>query len=146
MDDDIILNMPAIIRYLHNGIPPNKIVGPVNANARVDRQKKSKWCLTCSEYPLSHFPSYVSGAAYILDIPIARKLLKGSSCVPVIHLDDTYVTGFLAQIMDIDHHNPGGFTFLDFIKTPNVTLCDTGKFQETGKSFLLVKLFKNRYS
>ena len=146
MDDDIILNMPVIIRYLQIGIPPNTIVGPVNTNARVDRQKKSKWFLTCSEYPLSHFPCYVSGAAYILDIPIARKLLKATPCVPVIHLDDTYVTGFLAKIMDIDHHNPGGFTFLDFIKTPNVTFCDTGRFQETGLSLLIGKLFKSSYS
>ena len=133
MDDDIILHIPSIIRYLQNGIPKNTIIGPVSESARVDRQKRSKWFLTCDEYPLTRFPPYVSGAAYILDIPIAHKLLQASHCVPQIYLDDTYVTGFLAKVMDISHLNPGGFTFMDFIRKPTMTFCDDGHLGQFGK-------------
>lgn len=39
------------------------------------------------------FPMYLSGSGYILSIDVAKKLYNASMDVPLLHLEDVYLTG-----------------------------------------------------
>ena len=52
---------------------------------------------------------YALGAAYVITSDLFRDLFKISEYVPWIHIDDLYVTGFLARILKVNHVNQYGF-------------------------------------
>lgn len=43
------------------------------------------------------YPEYVHGPAYVLSRKVAQKLVKAAYTEPFINIEDTYVTGILAQ-------------------------------------------------
>ncbi|KAK4294510.1 hypothetical protein Pmani_032872 [Petrolisthes manimaculis] len=63
----------------------------------------TKWALTMDEYPEKFFPSFVHGPAYIVGSVAARELLKFAPYVPIIKLEDVYVTGLVAYAAKIKH-------------------------------------------
>ena len=43
------------------------------------------------------FPPYLYGAGYLMSRSAVRKLLVASITVPMLHIEDVYVTGLLQQ-------------------------------------------------
>ena len=52
------------------------------------------------------YPNYLSGTAYLISEPAVRKLYEASLSTPLFHLEDVYVTGFVADKIKIrrTHH------------------------------------------
>lgn len=48
-------------------------------------------------YPGSVYPGYLSGTAYLLRGDMVPTLLQNSLTIPLIHLEDIYVTAILAR-------------------------------------------------
>jgi len=118
-DDDMVVNLPYLLRLLANKKLQWSIMGPVNVAARVHRA--GKWKLTQDEFPFSYFPPYESGSAYVITGDLIHELFVTAEYVPHIFVDDVYVTGILGRILGVNHVKHSGFAFWHS-KPPS--LCD----------------------
>ena len=52
------------------------------------------------------YPNYLSGTAYLMSEAAVRKLYEASLSTPLFHLEDVYVTGFVADKIELHcaHH------------------------------------------
>lgn len=132
-DDDSFVNVPNLIHVLLGGTLPvlkstisfyDKI--SVNAKNSKNRLAENKFLLMgykfCSAKPISDvtskwyspkylysgdfFPDYLSGTAYVMSFEAAQRLYKGSLSTPIFHLEDVYLTGFVADRIKLkrQHH------------------------------------------
>ena len=119
-DDDMLIKIPYLARVLRNDTFKRSIMGPHNGRSRVYR--RGKWGLTREEFPFDYYPPYESGAAYMITMDIVQELLDTAKYVPWIFIDDVYITGILAKIINATHvKGKGGFAYWTD-KTP--THCD----------------------
>lgn len=108
-DDDMILNMPALMTVIHRYNMSWSIMGPLNRGARV--LHSGKWKLLPSDFPFHFFPPYESGSAYVIGADLVHPLFTASEYVPHIFIDDVYITGILGQILNITHIKQKGFAY-----------------------------------
>lgn len=107
-DDDMIAHIPMILKMLKRHRYQNAIVGHVNKGAVVQRQ--GLWALSPEEFPFDHFPPYASGTAYIISGDIVLPLFQMSEHVPLVPIEDVYVTGVLAKMVGSLLVHQNGFT------------------------------------
>ena len=99
-DDDSFIHIPRLIEMLkknpagHSG----SVYGKLNSYSPVQRTE-GKWNVTYEDYPLSIFPPYMSGGAYVLSGNIAGKLLAVSEYMPYLSVEDVFITGILRFII-----------------------------------------------
>jgi hypothetical protein len=62
-------------------------------------------------YAPEYFPGYLSGIAYLIHTSLIPQLLQVSLTVPMIHMDDVYVTGILAKEIGLRLQDSPLFTF-----------------------------------
>jgi beta-1,3-galactosyltransferase 1 len=132
-DDDTFVNIPNLIHVLLGGtIPVYKSTIPfydkisVNAKSARNRLVENKYLLMgykfCSAKPISDvtskwyapnylyngefYPDYLSGTAYVMTLEAAKRLYKGSFETALFHLEDVYLTGFVADRIKMkrQHH------------------------------------------
>ena len=108
-DDDMIVNLPYLLRLLTNKRLQRSIMGPVNVASRVHRS--GKWKLTKDEFPFPFYPPYESGSAYVITGDLIHELFVTAEYVPHIFVDDVYVTGILGRILGVNHVMQSGFAF-----------------------------------
>lgn len=132
-DDDSFVNVPNLIHVLLGGTVPvykstvsfhDKL--SVNARSSRNRLAENKYLLMgykfCSAKPISDvtskwyapnymysgetYPDYLSGTAYVMTFESAVRLYKGSLSTPLFHLEDVYLTGFVADKIKLkrQHH------------------------------------------
>uniref|UniRef100_A0A6P7FZH1 Hexosyltransferase n=1 Tax=Diabrotica virgifera virgifera TaxID=50390 RepID=A0A6P7FZH1_DIAVI len=106
MDDDTVVNVdkiPAVLKLLK--VPKSKhfIAGYVLRNMVPIREPANKWYVTQKEYALSYYPTFVSGWFYITTPKTANELVKVSQISQYFWIDDTFITGILAQKLKIKH-------------------------------------------
>lgn len=132
-DDDTFVNVPNLVHILLGGTVPvykstvsfyDKI--SVNAKSGKNRLAESKYLLLgykfCSAKPISDvtskwynppylfsgefYPDYLSGTAYVMTYESAQRLYKGSLKTSLFHLEDVYLTGFVADKIKLkrQHH------------------------------------------
>lgn len=132
-DDDSFVNVPNLIHVLLGGTLPvykatisfyDKI--SVNAKSGKNRLAENKYLLMgykfCSAKPISDvtskwyapnymysgefYPDYLSGTAYVMTFEAAQRLYKGSLSTSLFHLEDVYLTGFVAEKIKLkrQHH------------------------------------------
>lgn len=135
-DDDTFVNVPNLLHVLLGGTLPvlkstisfyDKI--SVNAKNSKNRLPESKYLLIgykfCSAKPISDvtskwyapnyllnglrgefYPDYLSGTAYVMSFESVARLYKGSLTTPLFHLEDVYLTGFVADKIKLkrQHH------------------------------------------
>ncbi|KAG0712172.1 Beta-1,3-galactosyltransferase 5 [Chionoecetes opilio] len=65
--------------------------------------RKTKWALSVEEYPEKVFPPFVHGPAYLLGGAAARQLLRVAPYVPLVKLEDVYMTGLVALAAGVRH-------------------------------------------
>lgn len=132
-DDDSFVNVPNLVHVLLGGTLPvykstisfyDKL--SVNAKSAKNRLVENKFLLMgykfCSAKPISDvtskwyapnymysgefYPDYLSGTAYVMTFEAAQRLYKGSLMTPLFHLEDVYLTGFVADKIKLkrQHH------------------------------------------
>lgn len=103
MDDDIVYDPFYIQNYLsdldghHSPDQGHLLAGFTFTNKKVIRLKANKWFVSRDEFPPDVYPPYLSGWLYITNQRTARELVLQSETAPFFWIDDTYVTGILAE-------------------------------------------------
>uniref|UniRef100_A0A8D8BWI4 Hexosyltransferase n=1 Tax=Culex pipiens TaxID=7175 RepID=A0A8D8BWI4_CULPI len=103
MDDDIVYDPFYIQNYLSDLDSHQKpeqrylLAGFTFTNKKVIRLKANKWFVSRDEFPADVYPPYLSGWLYITNQRTARELVLQSERTPFFWIDDTYVTGILAE-------------------------------------------------
>lgn len=141
-DDDMIVNLPYLLRILHRTPMERSIMGPLNRGAKVYRS--GKWKLSREIFPFRYFPPYESGSAYVIDGGLVSELYRTAEYVPHIFIDDVYITGILGKILNVTHVATKGFAYWTD-RAPNA--CDINHdLKITGTKMrpdLMRKVWKN---
>lgn len=132
-DDDTFVNIPNLIHVLLGGtvplykatlsfydkntifvtktknrLPDSKqlLLGYKFCNAKKILDTSSKWYAPNYMFSGDFYPDYLSGTAYILTNDTGKELYNGSLITPVFHLEDVYLTGFVAEKIKMkrSHH------------------------------------------
>ncbi|CAM1293636.1 Uncharacterised protein g790 [Pycnogonum litorale] len=99
MDDDALVNLPAIIDMLEpcmrNAARP--ICKHISCRVRLDEPslRNGKNYVSLSEYPLAHYPPMCPGIFVIIPSFLIGRLYEASKRVPFFWLDDVYITAVL---------------------------------------------------
>ena len=94
-DDDVLLDVFFLKTFLENNGTQNSLMCHVWDNSPVRRY--GKWCVRPNEFPEDIYPTYCSGGAWIIATSLARRLLDAATRVPVMWVDDVYLTGILSK-------------------------------------------------
>ena len=101
-DDDIFLNPFAWINMvlaLQGKSLSCVIIGYVWTKPKVLRE--GKYSVTKKQFKFDDYPSFCSGAAYLIPHDSMAAILEASSHIPLFLRDDPYFTGMTAQAMGI---------------------------------------------
>jgi len=98
-DDDVIINTPLLLRDLNDNVHRRFVMGNVIAYAQPVREPEAKWYIPLSMYNRTAYPTYASGAAYVLSGDIVSELYRVglTSQTGLFLIEDVFVTGFLAK-------------------------------------------------
>ncbi|CAG0891756.1 unnamed protein product [Darwinula stevensoni] len=102
-DDDMFINTFQLLDFIdthHAAI--NTIFGFLFTNGKPDRNPHSKWHVSESEYPATHYPRFVAGPAYLLTSDTLHPLWKSALPHPFFKLEDVFLTGLIAQNLHIN--------------------------------------------
>lgn len=133
-DDDTFVNVPNIIHVLLGGtipvykstlsyydkntiyvmksknrLPETKhlLLGYKFCNAKKISNVHSKWYAPNYLYSGEYYPDYLSGTAYLFTYDTAKLLYNGSISTPLFHLEDVYLTAFVAEKVKLKRtHHP----------------------------------------
>ncbi|XP_046991639.1 beta-1,3-galactosyltransferase 5-like isoform X2 [Schistocerca americana] len=100
MDDDIVVNMyklSEIISYISESQRKDLLMGYVLKGMVPVREPANKWYVTHEEFDGNMYPQFLSGWMYITTPPVINKLLSAAQKEKFFWIDDTFVTGILAQ-------------------------------------------------
>jgi beta-1,3-galactosyltransferase 1 len=97
VDDDTFLNTPLLISDLHAVVHTNFLMGDIIAGARPIRDHKSKYYTSMRQYRGSMYPTYLSGAAYVISGDVIPALTTAAKTTELFWLEDVYITGLLAR-------------------------------------------------
>uniref|UniRef100_A0A182NCF9 Hexosyltransferase n=1 Tax=Anopheles dirus TaxID=7168 RepID=A0A182NCF9_9DIPT len=106
MDDDIVYDPFYIQNYLSDlhmsdGRQPHLLAGYVFRSKKVIRLRANKWYVSREEYQGDVYPPYLSGWLYITHQFTARALVAEAQTAGFFWIDDTFITGLLAQRLRI---------------------------------------------
>ena len=110
-DDDVFINIPVLLRDLHNTVHTHFIMGATIAGAQPVRDKQSKWFTPPEEYNKTMYPTYVSGSAYVISGDAITDLYAASLKHELFWLEDVFITGFCAKMADLKHIYNGKFGY-----------------------------------
>lgn len=107
IDDDAYIDLHAVVQYLFqlklNSIDPIKNFMACSLFPKDTSPKRTgKWSLSFESYPYPTFPSYCSGVGYFITPDVAFDLFEAAHHVqvPLIPIDDVFVTGLVASTLD----------------------------------------------
>ncbi|XP_029038411.1 beta-1,3-galactosyltransferase 5 [Osmia bicornis bicornis] len=102
-DDDIVLNIFEVLRFLHKRvINENVLSGYVLRKMKPVRISNNKWFVTKEDFSGDVYPDFLSGWFYITNLKNAHLLVSASEKVKnFFWIDDVYITGMLRQECDI---------------------------------------------
>lgn len=91
-----------------NRLAENKflLLGYKFCSAKPISDVQSKWYAPNYLFAGEFYPDYLSGTAYVMSFDAAQRLYKGSLQTPLFHLEDVYLTGFVAEKIKLkrQHH------------------------------------------
>lgn len=125
VDDDVFVNVYALKRFLKDEKDKeSSLMCLVWNDMPVIHRRSTKWPIMMDQFNGSVFPTYCSGSAYIMGLPVAKSLYQSSLSVPTFWLEDVFVTGILAQHAGISHKQIG---YLYSSKSRNMSDLTEGK-------------------
>ncbi|CAH0561319.1 unnamed protein product [Brassicogethes aeneus] len=106
MDDDIVVNLRAVVDILKNTKFPQKLLaGYIFKGMKPIRLKANKWYVTEEEYKYNNYPAFISGWFYITNIKTGQHLVLLSNYYKYFWIDDLFVTGIVANSLKIRHYD-----------------------------------------
>ena len=96
-DDDTFINAHLLSRDLSGTGHRRFVMGHVIARAHPVRTPGAKWFTPTSLYAFDTYPTYASGAAYVISGDGIRPLLRAAAGSRLFWIEDVYVTGMLAR-------------------------------------------------
>ncbi|CAG5114522.1 unnamed protein product [Candidula unifasciata] len=108
VDPDIFVNVPLLATFLGRHGDKNSVYGRIYPNSAVERT--GKWAVAKSALPISRYPIYAAGNAYVMSADAAEKIVGLASRFPYILVEDAFITGILASVGRINRVNVAGFT------------------------------------
>ena len=113
VDDDTFVNTIRLIHFLERHVDETGSVTLRNAiycrtleGAVPERNHSSKHFVTLKEYSASFYPTYCSGLAYVTTTEVVTQLHKFSPMPKFFWIDDIYVTGMLAEKINVVRTRP----------------------------------------
>jgi len=97
-DDDSFINTHLLSRDLAGTAHRRFVMGHVIARAQPVRTPGAKWFTPISLYSADVYPTYASGAAYVISGDAIRPLLRAAASSRLFWIEDVYVTGMLARM------------------------------------------------
>jgi len=96
VDDDMYVNIPQVQNLVVENTHLNMLTGAIIYGASpMTNGKYYAPPFMLTELQGSTYPNFLSGTAYVMSYTTAELLYRTSLIVPVFHLEDVYVTGFL---------------------------------------------------
>lgn len=80
---------------------------PTKSN--VKKTAWSKWLIPTYMYNKRFFPQFLSGSGYLVTRAAAECLLLKSKTIPIVHLEDVYITGLCASSCHLRREHDKGF-------------------------------------
>ncbi|XP_058812389.1 uncharacterized protein LOC131676957 isoform X2 [Topomyia yanbarensis] len=133
-DDDTFVNVPNLLQVLLGGTVPlykasipfydrNTVAVMSQKNRMVEVKRlltgflfcevkpiadtSSKWYSPNYMYNKEFYPHYLSGTAYLMNLNAAKLLYRTSLTTPIFHLEDVYLTGIVADRVNLRrYHHP----------------------------------------
>ena len=103
-DKDMFINVPHLVRVLRGRSSTGddeerrSILGLIHTDGPVRRT--GRYAVRPDEYPLTLYPSYARGGAYVIaNRQLSRELYETSEFVPPVRMEDVYVTGVLSRVV-----------------------------------------------
>ncbi|XP_026477555.1 beta-1,3-galactosyltransferase 5-like, partial [Ctenocephalides felis] len=104
MDDDIIVDIYGILHVIDQNVQPKELLmGYVLKDMTPKREPANKWFVKHEEFASTTYPTFLSGWLYITNPHTAKLLVAESENIPYFWIDDVYVTGILADSLNIKH-------------------------------------------
>jgi beta-1,3-galactosyltransferase 1 len=102
-DDDTFINTPLLVRDLGTCAHRRFVMGHVIARAQPVRDPEEKWFTPVSVYRAPAYPTYASGAAYVVSGDAVGLLLRAAKAgtQSMFWIEDVYVTGMLAKVAGV---------------------------------------------
>lgn len=100
-EDDVFVHVPNLLNRLHHTHMNRTIMGQIIHHEAVHRNGKNN--MTTEDYPFKYYTPHENRAGYIIDGSLVRELFHASEYVPLIHLENLYVTGILGRIFNVTH-------------------------------------------
>ncbi|XP_047736810.1 beta-1,3-galactosyltransferase 5-like [Hyalella azteca] len=128
MDDDITVNFFHVRQLLQTRYAniKNVLLGRALIKTKPFR-RNSKWQVTQEEYVGDEYPTYINGWFYMIPMETVRKLVANAHRFRYFWLEDVFVTGIMAQDLQIERRN---------IDTKKFVTCFRGKSAHKIRSFL----------
>lgn len=106
-DDDIFVDIFQFIDYLQASFghitPPNLMMCFLIPYPNPKRSQRSKWRVSFKEYKNRKYPPYCSGWIIVMSPDVVFRLYLETFQVPYFWVDDVYISGILAQRINIQH-------------------------------------------
>ncbi|CAF1153928.1 unnamed protein product [Didymodactylos carnosus] len=97
IDDNVLLNVPALMKYLNNSNRRNDTLKGI-----IFKQKypfaTEKWSMSIEDYPNKTYSNYIMGTATLFPSKIIPKLIESSiKILPTLFLDDIFISDIVAH-------------------------------------------------
>lgn len=130
VDDDTVFNLESthkLLQHMKSTHKDNLLMGYMLNNTKPRRMKQNKWYVTWEEYPRNEYPSYLSGWYYIITPDIASRICEEVIYHPYFWIDDIFVTGILAEALNINLMNLPENFWLEYYELLECCLTDMVK-------------------
>lgn len=120
-DDDVLIDVFLMQKFLkNNGTQDSFFCYPWDKSSV---RRHGKWCVRSNEYPEDMYPIYCAGGAWMVATPLVPRLLDAAGRVPIMWVDDVYLTGLLSKNAGI----PISTSLKENIRTSDIYKEDLGK-------------------
>ncbi|XP_046364166.2 acetylgalactosaminyl-O-glycosyl-glycoprotein beta-1,3-N-acetylglucosaminyltransferase-like [Haliotis rufescens] len=110
LDDDVYFQMTGLSRILSSFERQSGfIMGHREVNAKPIRNSSSRYHISSSEYSGTSLPHYMRGGSYLISGDLIRDLLSVIPTIPLVSIEDVYITGICAAYVSAYHAYDCGF-------------------------------------
>lgn len=98
VDEDTVVNLPALVKLLE--MLRHKapfVLGHQHYSKKPLVVRTGMWAVGRVAYPLPYFPRYMYGHCYVISGDVVRDLLHAHRHIPLIPVEDAFLTGILAK-------------------------------------------------
>jgi hypothetical protein len=125
VDDDMFINMQLLVDFAEMSGYKNVLIGKIAKQWLPHRNRLSKYYVSYAEFNQTQYPNFATGPAYMVTgDAVPRLLSQATSGLPIMRLEDVFVTGVLAERAAVRRLNYYFFKNVHF----KVNQCNFPKF------------------